>query len=152
MVANQIGKLAEQSSAAAKGITDLVGQINESVQTVMACLRQALDFLGNDVSRDYEIFLASGVEYKEAAVQIQNFMLEAQKEAEEMEMGINSILSSMEDISTTVNESTIGVHDIAGKTTDIVMQTESLNEMTAECKKLVQQLNAITSSFKLKNE
>ena len=76
----------------------------------------------------------------------------AQKEAEEMEIGINSILSSMEDISTTVNESTVGVHDIAGKTTDIVMQTESLNEMTAECKKLVQQLNAITSSFKLKNE
>ena len=152
VVANQIGKLAEQSSAAAKGITDLVGQINESVQTVMACLRQALNFLENDVTKDYENFLASGVEYKEATAQIQEFMLEAQKEAEEMEIGINSILSSMEDISTTVNESTVGVHDIAGKTTDIVMQTESLNEMTAECKKLVQQLNAITSSFKLKNE
>ena len=40
----------------------------------------------------------SGVEYKEAAVQIQNFMLDAQKEAEEMEMGINSILSAMEEL------------------------------------------------------
>ena len=70
VVANQIGKLAEQSSMAAKGITDLVGQINESVQTVMACLKQALDFLGNDVSKDYKNFLASGVEYKEAAVTI----------------------------------------------------------------------------------
>ena len=152
VVANQIGKLAEQSSSAAKGITELVGQINESVQTVMACLKQALDFLGNDVSKDYKNFLASGVEYKEAAVKIQNFMMDAQKEAEEMEIGINSILSAMDDISTTVNESAIGVHDIAGKTTDIVYQTESLNEMTAECKKLVQQLNEITSSFKLKNE
>ena len=151
VVANQIGKLAEQSSTAAKGITDLVGQINESVQTVMACLRQALDFLGNDVSKDYKNFLASGVEYKEAAVKIQNFMMDAQKEAEEMEIGINSILSAMDDISTTVNESAVGVHDIAGKTTDIAYQTESLNEMTAECKKLVQQLNEITSSFKLKN-
>lgn len=151
VVANQIGKLAEQSSTAAKGITDLVGQINESVQTVMNCLRQALDFLGNDVSKDYENFLASGVEYKEAAVQIQQFMMDAQKEAEEMELGINSIIGAIEDISTTVNESTIGVHDIAGKTTDIVQQTESLNAMTAECKNLVQQLNKITSSFKLKN-
>lgn len=149
VVANQIGKLAEQSSTAAKGITDLVGQINESVQTVMACLRQALDFLGNDVSKDYKNFLASGVEYKEAAAKIQNFMMDAQREAEEVEIGINSILSAMEDINTTVNESAIGVHDIAGKTADIVCQTESLNEMTAECKKLVQQLNDITSNFKL---
>ncbi len=76
-------------------------------------------------------------------------MKDAQKEAEEMEIGINSILSAMDDISNTVNESAIGVHDIAGKTTDIVYQTESLNQMTAECKKLVQQLNEITSSFKL---
>lgn len=152
VVANQIGKLAEQSSTAAKGITELVGQINESVQTVMNCLKQALNFLGNDVSRDYGNFLASGVEYKEAAVKIQNFMLDAQKEAEDMECGINSILSAMENISATVTESTLGIHDIAGKTMDIVHQTEYLNEMTAECKELVQQLNVITSSFKLRNE
>ena len=149
MSADQIGKLAEQSSSTATGIIDIVDQVNESVQTLMDCLKQTLEFLGNEVTKDYSDFLTSGKEYKEAAEQIQNFMIEAEKEAEELEKGISVITEAIGGINTTINESAEGVSDIAGKTTEVVNYTENLYEMTKECEELSKQLNEITSGFKM---
>lgn len=149
VVADQIGKLAEQSSSTATSIIDIVEQVNESVQTLMDCLKQTLEFLGNEVTKDYSDFLESGREYKEAAEQIQSFMVEAEREAEELEKGISVITEALGGINTTINESAEGVSDIAGKTTDVVNYTENLYEMTKECRELSKQLNEITSGFKM---
>lgn len=149
VVADQIGKLAEQSSSTATSIIDIVEQVNESVQTLMDCLKQTLEFLGTEVTKDYSDFLASGKEYKEAAEQIQSFMVEAEREAEELEKGISVITEALGGINTTINESAEGVSDIAGKTTDVVNYTENLYEMTKECRELSKQLNEITSGFKM---
>lgn len=150
VVADQIGKLAEQSSSTATSIIDIADQVNESVQTLMDCLKKTLDFLGTEVTKDYNDFLTSGREYREAAEQIQSFMVEAEREAEELEKGINVITEAIGGINTTINESAEGVSDIAGKTTDVVNYTENLYEMTKECRELSKQLNDITSGFKMK--
>lgn len=149
VVADQIGKLAEQSSSTATSIIDIVEQVNESVQTLMDCLKQTLEFLGTEVTKDYDNFLASGKEYREAAELIQNFMIEAEQEAEQLEKGISMITDAMNGINITINESALGVSDIAGKTTDVVNYTENLYEMTKECRELSKQLNDITSKFRM---
>ncbi len=149
VVADQIGKLADQSSITATGIIDIVEQVNESVQTLMDCLKQTLEFLGDEVTKDYDNFLTSGKEYTQAAELIQNFMVEAEQEAEQLEKGIGIITDAMNGINITINESAEGVSDIAGKTTDVVNYTENLYEMTKECRELSKQLNDITSSFKM---
>lgn len=148
VVADQIGKLADQSANTANGISDIVAQVNESVQTLVDCLKQTLEFLGTEVTKDYNDFLTSGKEYKEAAEMIQNFMIEAEKEAEQLEKGITVIFDSMNSINTTISEAANGVYDIAGKTTDVVNYTDKLYMMTSECRNLSQQLNDITSIFK----
>lgn len=148
VVADQIGKLADQSANTANGISDIVAQVNESVQTLVDCLKQTLEFLGTEVTKDYNDFLTSGKEYKEAAELIQNFMIEAEKEAEQLEKGITVIFDSMNSINTTISEAANGVYDIAGKTTDVVNYTDKLYMMTSECRNLSQQLNDITSIFK----
>ena len=148
VVADQIGKLADQSANTANGISDIVAQVNESVQTLVDCLKQTLEFLGTDVTKDYNDFLTSGKEYKEAAEMIQNFMIAAEKEAEQLEKGITVIFESMNSINTTIGEAANGVYDIAGKTTDVVNYTDKLYMMTNECRNLSQQLNDITSIFK----
>ena len=76
-------------------------------------------------------------------------MVEAEREAEELEKGITVITEALGGINTTINESAEGVSDIAGKTTDVVNYTENLYEMTKECRELSKQLNEITSGFKM---
>lgn len=149
VVADQIGKLADQSANTAESISDIVGEVNESVKTLMNCLKQTLEFLGTDVTKDYDNFLTSGKEYKEAAEMIQNFMIEAEREAEQLERGIGVIFESMTSINSTISEAANGVYDIAGKTTEVVNYTDKLYMMTSECRELSQQLNDITSSFRM---
>jgi len=104
--------------------------------------------LGTEVTKDYSDFLASGREYKEAAEQIQNFMVEAEREAEELEKGITVITEAIGGMTIPPSTNPQRVYLILhGKTTDVVNYTENLYEMTKECRELSKQLNEITSGI-----
>ena len=91
VVASEIGKLASQSTATSAGIVTIVGQVNESVDTLTKCLVGALEFLENKVMSDYADFMKSSDEYNSAARAIEEFMNLVNAEVRELEAGIAQI-------------------------------------------------------------
>lgn len=149
VVASEIGKLASQSTATSAGIVTIVGQVNESVDTLTKCLVGALEFLENKVMNDYADFMKSSDEYNSAAKAIEEFMNLANAEVRELEAGIAQITDAIEGISNNVNESAIGVSDIAGKTTDVVSLTAETFDRSMNCKQLAEKLRDITARFQI---
>ena len=149
VVASEIGKLASQSTATSAGIVTIVGQVNQSVDTLTKCLVGALEFLENKVMSDYADFMKSSDEYSAAAKSIEEFMNLANAEVRELEEGIANITDAVEGISNNVNESAIGVSDIAGKTTDVVSLTAETFERSMNCKQLAENLRDITAKFQI---
>lgn len=149
VVASEIGKLALQSTNTSAGIVTIVGQVNQSVDTLTKCLVGALEFLENKVMNDYADFMKSSDEYSEAAKSIEEFMNLANAEVRELEKGIANITDAIEGISNNVNESAIGVSDIAGKTTDVVSLTAETFERSMHCKQLAENLRDITAKFQI---
>jgi len=149
VVASEIGKLALQSTNTSAGIVTIVGQVNQSVDTLTKCLVGALEFLENKVMNDYADFMKSSDEYSEAAKSIEEFMNLANAEVRELEEGIANITDAIEGISNNVNESAIGVSDIAGKTTDVVSLTAETFERSMNCKQLAENLRDITAKFQI---
>lgn len=149
VVASEIGKLASQSTATSAGIVSIVGQVNESVDTLTKCLVGALEFLESKVMSDYADFMKSSDEYNSAAKAIEEFMNLANAEVRELEAGIAQITEAVEGISNNVNESSIGVSDIAGKTTDVVSLTTETFERSMNCKQLAEKLRDITARFQI---
>ena len=149
VVASEIGKLASQSTATSAGIVTIVGQVNESVDTLTKCLVGALEFLENKVMSDYADFMKSSDEYNSAARAIEEFMNLANAEVRELEAGIAQITDAIEGISNNVNESAIGVSDIAGKTTDVVSLTAETFDRSMNCKQLAEKLRDITARFQV---
>ena len=149
VVASEIGKLASQSTATSAGIVSIVGQVNESVDTLTKCLVGALEFLESKVMSDYADFMKSSDEYNSAAKAIEEFMNLANAEVRELEAGIAQITEAVEGISNNVNESSIGVSDIAGKTTDVVSLTAETFERSMNCKQLAEKLRDITARFQI---
>ena len=149
VVASEIGKLASQSTATSAGIVTIVGQVNESVDTLTKCLVGALEFLENKVMSDYADFMKSSDEYNSAARAIEEFMNLANAEVRELEAGIAQITDAIEGISNNVNESAIGVSDIAGKTTDVVSLTAETFDRSMNCKQLAEKLRDITARFQI---
>ena len=60
---------------------------------------------------------------------------------------ITQIAESLNGINSTIGESTVGVTDIADKTTNVVEQTVENNELVENCIESVDKLNEITSMF-----
>ena len=149
VVASEIGKLASQSTATSAGIVTIVGQVNQSVDTLTKCLVGALEFLENKVMNDYADFMKSSDEYSAAAKTIEEFMNLANAEVRELEEGIAHITDAIEGISNNVNESAIGVSDIAGKTTDVVSLTAETFDRSMNCKHLAEKLRDITARFQI---
>ena len=62
---------------------------------------------------------------------------------------ITQIAGALDGINSTVNESTIGVAEIADKTTRVVEQTVQNNELVENCIETVGKLNEITAMFRI---
>ncbi len=149
VVANEIAKLAAESTNTSINIVTIINGVNASVETLINCLLDALNFLENQVMNDYSDFMESSNEYSEAAHSIETFMNLANKEVSELEFGIAQITDAMEKISSTIHSSAAGVSNIAEKTTDVVGLTSETFERTMNCKDLAEKLREITVQFKL---
>lgn len=149
VVASEISKLAAQSAHTSNDILTIVNQVNHSVETLTKCLVAALDFLENKVMNDYQDFMNSSDEYSNATKSIEDFMLHANREVSELKDGIMDITVAIEGISSNINECSIGIIDIAEKTTHVVELTSETFERTANCRDSAQKLRAITSRFQL---
>lgn len=149
VVASEIANLASQSTATSGDIVTIVEQVNESVETLTKCLVDALDFLEKKVMSDYSEFMESSDEYSNAAKSIEEFMNLASEEVKELRQGIADITEAMEGISNNVNESAVGVSDIAEKTTNVVGLTSETFECTMNCKNSAEKLREITERFQL---
>lgn len=149
VVASEISKLASQSTETGANILTIVDQVNLSVGTLTKCLVDALDFLENKVMNDYSDFMNSSKEYSDAAKTIEDFMTLANNEVNELKRGIMDITNAMEGISSNVSECSVGINDIAAKTTNVVELTGETFERTTNCRDSAEKLRAITSRFKL---
>lgn len=149
VVASEISKLASQSTGTGADILTIVDEVNLSVETLTKCLIDALDFLENKVMNDYSEFMNSSKEYSDATKTIEEFMQLANNEVNELKVGIMDITTAMEGISGNISECSVGINDIAEKTTNVVELTGETYERTTNCRDSAQKLRAITSRFKL---
>ena len=85
----------------------------------------------------------------EATKTIEEFMSLANNEVSELKLGIMDITTAMEGISSNISECSVGINDIAEKTTNVVELTVETYERTTNCRDSAQKLRAITSRFKL---
>ena len=62
---------------------------------------------------------------------------------------IAEIADALSGINSTINESTVGVTDIADKTTNVVEQTVQNNRLVEDCIETVDKLNQIRAMFQI---
>ncbi len=149
VVASEIASLASQSTQTGETIVTIVNQVNSSVETLTQCLVAALDFLETKVMNDYSDFRQSSDDYSTATKSIEEFMSIANDEVIALQQNIAQITEAVSGINMNVSECSIGISDIAQKTTEVVTMTETTFDLTVNCKDSAQKLLDITSKFKL---
>ncbi|MDE6015831.1 MAG: methyl-accepting chemotaxis protein [Acetatifactor sp.] len=149
VVATEIGSLASQTSEAVGSINTIVGDVNHAVTALAASLRDTVDFLEKVVLKDYEQFAEVGEHYYKDSEGYSSGMFTIEESVKRLADTITQIAGAIDGINSTVNESTIGVAEIADKTTCVVGQTVQNNELVENCIETVGRLNEISAMFRI---
>lgn len=149
VVATEIGTLASETFQAVDDINSIVGAVNEAVQNMTDCMNTMIEFLETRVISDYAVFKNSGEQYHEDAASYMELMNQIKNAIEELDSYISNIVTSIEDINATMDQSTQGINIIADKSSKVVESTMEGYERLNESKKSVEELESITSKFRL---
>lgn len=149
VVATEIGSLANQTSETVENINAIVADVNHAVSTLSESLRDTVEFLDKIVLKDYEQFAEVGEHYYNDSEGYSSGMNTIEASVINLTDTIAEIADALDGINSTVNESTIGVTDIATKTTNVVEQTIQNNELVENCIETVDKLNQIAAMFQI---
>lgn len=149
VVADEIRKLAEQSSVTAAGIQGIVKNVYSSVGNMKENSESILNFVDQNVLKDYEKLTKVSEQYNSDAEYINNLMAEFETSAGQLDVAVSSISTAMNEVAATVNESAKGVQDIAEKTTEIVDKTVSETKLADENSQGAKVLFGLVERFKI---
>ena len=147
VVATEIGNLADQTSKAVGDINGIVGEVNAAVANMTGCLEETTGFLEDTVLVDYTGFAEVSEQYSDDANKFKESMNDVHESIINLADSISKISDALSGINATVGESTLGVTDIAGKTTDMVTRTSETNDLVIESLTCVEQLRNIVDEF-----
>lgn len=149
VVATEIGSLADQTSNAIVDISAIVKEVNVAVNNMSECLEETTSFLETTVLSEFKEFEKVSGQYQGDADIFESQMKTVRDQMQELFESIEIILQGLTGISDTMNESSLGVTDIAAKTSDMVEKTGDAQKKVEDCYRCVEQLKKIVSCFVL---
>ena len=147
VVATEIGSLASQTSQAVTDINSIVQEVNEAVGNMSECLTETTAFLEDTVLQEYNEFKDVSVQYHQDASVFKESMSGVKEAIDSLGQAVNFIVDSVSGINETIHESTIGVTDIAQKTSDMVEKSAESFDTVKECRSSVDKLHEMMDRF-----
>lgn len=143
VVANEIGKLADQSKSAVKQITEVTSDVVEAVGNLSNSANNLLTYVSTDVANDYESMLDVARKYNEDAKFVDDLVTEFSATSEELLASIENMTHAIDGVAIAANESAGGTTEIATMVSDANIDANNIMDKVKETK---------ISSDSLKNE
>lgn len=149
VVATEISNLANSSLATVNDINTIIGDIRDAVGKMSDSLEATSEFLENTVLSDYDHFYQIGQQYYDDAGIFRKRMTNISDEIRNLNHSIQDIAGGLANINTVIAESSVGVSDIASKTTSMVDATSNNYSDTTNTIERVNDLRGIVDRFQL---
>ncbi len=133
VVAQEIGTLAENSSATAMQISEICSEINTNIKNVQNCVDDVMRFMESDIADKFQQFAELSNEYSTSVEDIRHAMGEIQETFNDFVSSVTSIRDHMELIRLASQENETGVSDIVNKieqTNTTVERLEGIGKAT----------------------
>ena len=149
VVADEIRVLATNSKNAVSRINDIINNVSEAVENVVEDSKALLEFVDNQVLKDYKMLVNTSLQYAQDADKVQEVITEINNIAGEIYSKIQIMRHAIDEIATSVGEGAVGNADIAAKIADIVSQTDDVLRQIIENRKSVERLDEMVGFFQI---
>lgn len=149
VVADEIRVLAENSKNAVSRINDITYNVSDAVEGVVEDSRNLLEFVDNQVLKDYDMFVNTSNQYNQDADTVKEVVSEINNIAEQLYSTIKQIRIAIDEITTSAGEGASGTADIAAKISDIALQASEVLKQARQNQESSVRLNEMVAFFKL---
>jgi len=149
VVADEVRKLAEESSATVKKIQEVTGRVQQSFQNLSNNAQDVLSFIDNKVKPDYELFVDTGKQYGADALEFNNLSSGIGASMDIVNETVSEIKKAIENVSTTAEEAVASTEEILASVNDSVMAIQEITKASQNQAILAEKLNGMVQKFKL---
>ncbi|MDF2485462.1 MAG: chemotaxis protein [Herbinix sp.] len=129
VVADEIRQLAEQSKKAVGKIQDVTMEVTQAVENLSGSAGSLLDFVSKDITDSFERLAGVAGYYVKDALYIDGIITDFSATSEELLSSIQNIMTSVSEVAHAATEGATGTSDIAEKIANI---TDKSNEVTKQ--------------------
>ncbi|MBQ1607706.1 MAG: hypothetical protein II092_02455, partial [Lachnospiraceae bacterium] len=135
------------SKNTASRIQEISAEVTEAVQSLASNASEMITFINETVLHDYDVFVESGENYNVTADIMDDLLSQFTKKAENLHGIMNDMALAVEDITSSVSESTQAINSSAANSSEIVEQINGINEDMDETRKVSVSLNETSGVF-----
>lgn len=151
VVADEIRKLADSSQETVEEIKLVADTIVGSVNLIVDNMRNLSDFLEKNVVKDYEMMVEAVDQYNNDGALLNDILSDLKANSEKLTTSMDSITASFNEISTTIENSSMATEDIANKNLSIVEVISDIDRIMENNKKTAEKLQKLVSEIKVKH-
>ena len=148
-MADEVRKLAEQSTQTADKIKGLTGQVTAAVDNLSQGAFDILKFIDGTVNADYDAMGRTAEQYKQDADYLHGFSQASSRSAHELTQGVETMVQAMDEIAKATHEGAVGNTRIAEKVTDMAEHANNIMDKINASQKSSQKLLEQIARFKV---
>lgn len=149
VVAEEVRKLAEDSGEAVANIKELVSQVQGSIQYLVENSSKVLEFINDNVIKDYELIGEMGVQYKADADKLASITKLFNEEINKISVSMEEINQAIESTAATMEQSTAGSQEIARGSVEASQAANNINEAATKMAENAEKLLNLVTTFKI---
>ena len=149
VVAEEVRKLAEQSSDAVGEIQQNVKKVLSSVDDLSGSSKEILTFIEKDVMKDYADLVDISVQYKNDGDLVKNIVENFAEISDNISSSVDQISKTMEEVATSVSEVAKTSGEIATNVSSVNENTISISNETVKNSQGAEKLMKTIEQFKI---
>ena len=147
VVADEIGKLAEQSKETILQIQAVTSEVMGAVKNLSENSSEILNFVSNEMMAGYEDFLKVGNIYSQDSEYVDNLMTDFSATTEEILSSIQSMTQVISELAKTSNEGARETSENAESAMNIKMQSNEVSALVKKSKESTMNLEEEVKKF-----
>ncbi|MBU3170798.1 methyl-accepting chemotaxis protein [Clostridium estertheticum] len=149
VVADEVRKLAEDSSAAVQRIQEVTSRVEEAFRNLSSNAQEVLGFIDNQVKPDYISFVDTGKQYGTDAAIFNELSSDIGTSMDTVNETVSEIKKAIENVSATAEESVASTEEILASVNESVMAISEITKASQGQAVLAEKLNGMVQKFKL---
>ena len=148
VVADEIRGLADSSAEAASNIQNISGLVTEAVEKLAKNAEKMLQFVDEEVMKDYDSFVDIVQQYKNDADSVDEILSDVAATTEDISQTMDAMSTGINDISTVVEDNAKGITNVADNAVALVESMVEIQRETETSQQISQKLNDEVNRFK----